>query len=159
MPAHSSFVDVIGGGYCKFLNLGNHTKRQQIHDILKKSFRFFFTHTCKPLRAFTGKRGLSAYNHPNEDTTVHCTAVSRQTKDVKWLDAIQPRMSPYTFNKRHALHRIFASFSSSYTPSPQSRTVCGFLQVLVTCEISCVNPHFDGNYMHAKNPTHKTVQV
>ena len=57
--------------------------------------------------------------------------LSRQTEDVMRLDAIQPRMSPYTFNRGCALINIFTSFSSSHTPPlRKSRTVSGFLPVL-----------------------------
>ena len=65
------------------------------------------THT-HPLCIFTRKR-------ENEDYWY----VTSQTKDIRWLGAIQPRTSPYTINWGYALNSLFASFSSSYTP-PQT---------------------------------------
>ena len=64
-----------------------------------------------------------AHSQENEDyqyvttqpRTLHY-AVSRQTEDVMRLGAIQPRSSPYTVNRGHALNSFFASFSSSHTP-------------------------------------------
>ena len=76
------------------------------------------THTHTPPCVFTLKRGLLACNHPTEDTALRTESPNRGC-----IGAIQPRTSPYTVNRGHALNSIFALFSSSYTsPPPLRRT-------------------------------------
>ena len=103
--------------FCRFLNY--------VSAWTTKKLCFCYTHAPTPTPTPPTHTHPPPYTYSPENDYWYVTtqprtlqyALSCQTEDVMWLGTIQPRTSPFTINRGHALNSIFASFSSSYTPT------------------------------------------